>query len=107
MAPTTFDADECSPEWMLWRKTLPRDKPWPLTKAISTSDLRGKRQEQFIQVPLCKEVTHELWFTLDEDHVTPAHTAHCLQNRLGAEWTSVLGCQDLNRGWKTRCTDSL
>src|SRR6266702_7432318 len=97
MAATTLDAVKCSPEWMLWRKTLSGDEPGTLKGAISTGDLRGQRQEQFIQVPLCKEVTHELRSTLDQNHVTPAYTAHGLQDRLGAEWTGALNCQNLDR----------
>ena len=107
MAPATLDANECSPYGMLWRKALPGNEPGSLKRIVSTGDLRGKRQEQLIQVPLCNEVTHELWSTLDQNHVAPADMAHRLQDRLGAEQTGVLGCQDLNRCWKTGYADSL
>ena len=107
MAPTTFYSNECSPEWMLWRKTLPGNEPGTLNRVVSTGDLRGKRKEQLIQVPIFKEVAHELRSTLDQNHVTPANMAHCLQDRVGPEGTGIVGCQDLNRGWKIGYADSL
>src|SRR5947209_7851897 len=100
MAPTTFYTGECSPEWMLWRKTLPGNEPGSLNRTVSTGDLGSKRQEEFIQTPLRKEVTHELWSTLDQNHVTPAYTADRLQDRLGAQCTIALGRHGLNRRWK-------
>ena len=48
MTPATFDAHKGSPQGMLRRETLARDQSGPLSGGVPTSDLGGKRQEQFI-----------------------------------------------------------
>src|SRR2546430_4030349 len=54
----------------------------PISGGVSTSDLWGKCQEQFIQQPLCKKVPQQLWTTLDQDEVALARSAHRLHDRL-------------------------
>ena len=85
MAPATFDAHERSPERMLRCKPLACDEPGPLDSTISAGNLWSKRQEQFIQEPLGKEISHQLRPTLDQDHLTLADTVHLLQDSLGTE----------------------
>src|SRR5579864_7571494 len=107
MAPPTFDPDECPPQRTLWRKMLASDKSWSLEVPISSSNLRSKRQEEFIQASFCKEVPHQLWPSLDQDYVTLANTVHCHENVLGAECTSsALHSQDLYRWWETLFADA-
>src|SRR5438876_91164 len=63
MAPCAFDAHKGSPEGVLRCETLTSDEPWPLSGGVSTGDLWGKCQEQFIQQTLCKKVPQQLWAT--------------------------------------------
>ncbi len=76
MAPAASDAHERAPERVLRCKPLTRDQPWPLRRGIATGNLWGKRQEQFIQELLGKEVPWQLWPTLDQDDLARAHSAH-------------------------------
>ena len=85
MAPCAFDTHKGSPAGMLRRKTLTGDEPWSLSGVVSTGDLWGKRQEQFIQQPLCEKVSQQLRATLDQDDVALAYSAHRLYDRLGTE----------------------
>jgi hypothetical protein len=48
MAPCAFDAHKGSPEVVLRCETLTSDEPWPLSGGVSTGELWGKCQEQFI-----------------------------------------------------------
>lgn len=96
MALPTFDPDEGTPKWILRGKTLASDKPWPFDVPVSASNLRGERQEEFIQGSLCKEVPHQLWPTLDQDQFAVADLADRLQNVASTERTSALHCQDLD-----------
>ena len=89
MASTTFDTHERSPEGVLRRKTLSTDEPRPFNLPVSTSNLRGQRQEQFIQKPLSKEVTYQLRPTLDQDYLALVGTAHLPQDGSGTEYTSA------------------
>jgi len=85
MASTTFDTYERSPQGVRWREKLARDQARTRSSAVSTSDLWGKRQEQFIQKLLSQEVTQQLWPTLDQDDLALACLAHRLDDLLGTE----------------------
>src|SRR5947209_7345351 len=107
MALPTFDPDKRPPQWILWGKTLASDKSWSFDVPVSPSNLRGERQEEFIQGSFCKEVPHQLWPTLDQDQVAVADLADRLQNVPGAERTSALHCQDLDSRRKALFVDAL
>ena len=97
MAPPSFDPDEPPPQWTFRREKLASDKSGALDVPISSSDLRGQRQEQFIQESFRKEISHQLWPTLDQDHVALADAIHRPQDSLGGECIScALHCRDLN-----------
>src|SRR6266487_716659 len=107
MASPTFNPDECSPQWMLRCKTLARDKSWSLGVLISSGNLRSQCQEEFIQASFRKEVTHQLWPTLNQDHVTLAHTADGLQDGPGAESTCTVHFRDVHGRWEPLLTNAL
>src|SRR5205085_2594641 len=107
VTPATFDADECSPEWVLWRKTLTHDESGSLDMFVTPGNLWGECQEQFIQAWFGKEVTHQLRSPLDQHHVTLTGKAHRLQDSPRADRTSALDCRELHRWWQTLCANAL
>src|SRR5712692_6602285 len=98
MAPCAFDTFECSPEGMLWRKPLALHESGSLDFPVSASNLRSKRQEQFIQQSLGKKVAHQLRPALDQDHLTLPDTVHRLQDRSSTERASALDCLEVDGG---------
>ena len=56
MAATLFDAYERSPQCLRWRKDFSSDQSRTLSGIVTTGDLRRKREEQFVQLFLGREV---------------------------------------------------
>src|SRR6266566_1618571 len=103
MGTTSFDADERSPERVLWRKTFSHDESGPLDLPITPGNLRCQRQEQLVQSLLGKKVTHQLRPAFDQDHITTTNIPDRLENSPGVERTRALKNADLHGWWETLC----
>jgi len=99
-----LDTHKASPEGVLRGKPFALDESGPLDFCISASNLRSKRQEQFIHQPLGKKVPQQLRPTLNQDQLTLKHMAYyCLQDRLGTDYKGNAWCSQIAKklGWQT------
>ncbi len=103
VAPAALDAHEGSPAGILRGKPLAHDETGPLNFPVATSNLWGERQKQFVQSLPGKEIPHQLWSALDQDHLTLPDTVHLMQDSLGTQGTGTLDCRELHGRWKMLC----